>query len=478
MTAPPYNTPGSPPKLRFRHRLPKAVRQNWKLPAALAAFVTVLATVFGSTPIRPLITGDASVIASSITDNVAGTVDLFDESIAHNIDVDINPAEYQDIIQTYEKEGEKDWASADVTIDGTLLTDVAVRLKGNSTLRTLRGTDTVGGPLAAEAMPFEWPQLSADDPASLPLLISFNEYVEGRAYQGMTELSVRPGAPALNESTGLELTAESGQPSHRYAYVVYSVNDSATETRLVLEHPDEGYAESLSDSNNVLYKVTADAKFSYQGEDQTTYAEQFTQINGQGTVDMQPVISFLRWLDAADDATFDQELDEWIEIDSFAEYAATQNLLVNFDDIAGPGRNGFLSYNLDTKKFSVISWDLNLILQIPTEPGPHDSIALPIDPTKLPAGNSHRVALVGNALKDRYLASTAFIAGYDNAYRMLYEQLFASGRAVEILREVSATIPVSDHLTREAIDAETVALEQRLTTRTESLAKNQVILRP
>ncbi|MCP2280969.1 CotH kinase family protein [Nocardia amikacinitolerans] len=501
-----------PPKSRLRHRFPRSLRQNWKLAAAFGVFVTVMATVFGTAPIRPLITGDASVISSPITENIAGTVDLFDATTEHEITVEINAAEYQDMIETYQKEGEKDWVSAEVTIDGTLLTDVAARLKGNSTLMSLRGIEhrpggaqqlggaqqpggeqrpgadhatggahaPAGGDQAGQGMgPGNMVILSADDPASLPLLLSFNEYVEGRAYQGMTELSIRPGSPVLNEAVALEITAESGQPTQRYGYAVYSVNGSASQTRLILEHPDEGYADSLTEGDGVLYKVTADADFSYQGDDQTTYAEQFTQVNGQGSVDLQPIISFLKWLDEADDATFAAELGNRVDTASLARYTATQNLLVNFDDISGPGRNGFLWYDLETQKFSIISWDLNLVLQSDSTAGPHDEIIISFGggnaqiPPEMPSGASG--IKIGNTLIDRYLVSSAFTAQYEDAYRQLYDEFFANGRAVEIAEEVAATVPTSDGLTEETLKTRTDELAERLQRRAEALAANPVI---
>ncbi len=181
------------------------------------------------------------------------------------------------------------------------------------------------------------------------MLIRFDKFVEGRAYQGMTELSVRPGSPVLNEATALSLTAESGQATQRYSYATYSVNGGATQTRLLLGHPDDGYANSLFDDPGVLYKADANSSFTYQGDDQTTYADQFTQVNGQGSQDLQPIISFLKWMDGASDDEFAAHLSDHVDVESFARYVATQNLLVNSDDMAGPGRNYYLWYDLGTR---------------------------------------------------------------------------------------------------------------------------------
>ncbi|MGW6619582.1 CotH kinase family protein [Nocardia sp. NPDC055002] len=522
-TVKPSVSPAGIPRRRLRHWLPKSVRQHWKLAATFVAFVAVMATVFGSVRITPVITGDASVITSAITENIEGRADLFDAEVGHDLNILINPAEYQGMIETYQREGEKAWIKAQVEIDGTLITDVAVRLKGNSTLISLRGDSRMPGmapkmggqPVdtnAAQPNPAQpsgdsttappggnsgttsptagelrsrltiMPQLDPDDPASLPLLLSFNEFAEGRAYQGMTELAVRPGSPVLNEAVSLELTAESGQPSQRHAYVEYSVNDEPTQTRLVLEHPDESYAEAMTDSDGVLYKIRAKANFAYQGGDQTAYTEQFTQVNGLGGLDLQPIISFLKWLDSADEHAFAAELGDWVDLNSLAEYIATQNLLANFDDIGGPGHNGYLYYAIGTGKFSMVSWDLNFALISDVTAGPHDPVTISIPKRLAPQSESGSAGpggmRIGNALKDRFLASPAFTGLYEDTYRRLYNEIFASGRAVEITERIAASIPTSDSLSQEQIDSAAQQLVGRLIRRSEQLATNEVIARP
>ncbi|MGV9862959.1 CotH kinase family protein [Rhodococcus koreensis] len=513
-------TAAGPPKRRLRHRIPTSLRQHWKLAAVFVAFVTVMATVFGANRIHPYITGDATVIASEITENITGTLDLFDNTVGHELTIDITDAEYDEMISAYRDNGEKKWVNATITIDGTTITDAEVRLKGNSTLMGLRGDGAgpPGGMQSPEGM--EMPQdgqlpegfdpaaalggmtaISEDDPTSLPLLISFDRNAEGRAYQGMTELSVRPGTPVLNEAMALSLTAETGQPSQRYAYTVYSIWDSATATRLVLEHPDESYANSLFDSDGYLYKADANSRFTYVGDDQANYTDQFKQLNAAGTGDVQPIINFLKWLDSAGDEEFDAHLGDWVDVDSFARYLATQNLLVNGDDMSGPGQNYYLWYDLDTEKISVISWDLNLAMNGDATTGPDQAVTMGgmgrgpgagaggapsqapggqmpaagaggempgagagTDPARSPVG-------MGNSLKTRFLASDAFDASYQGAYWELYEEMYGSGRALELLDTVSASIPTSDGLTADALREKVESMRTWIDQRTTALAE-------
>lgn len=82
----------------------------------------------------------------------------------------------------------------------------------------------------------------------------------------------------------------------------------------------------------------------------------------------------------------------------------------------------------------------------------------------------------GNAMKERFLASDAFTGIYENAYRELYEQLFASGRAIEILDEIADSVPTSDSLTADALAEQVETLRTRLQARTDALADHEVIV--
>lgn len=478
------------PKPRLRHRIPVRLRHYWKLLAVLAVVIVGAGVLFGGVRIRPYITGDTALITSEITDNIAGTVDLYDASVPHSLTVDITEAEYRDMLDAFAKDGEKRWVTADVVIDGTPIKDVAVRLKGNSTIMGLRSEDgrppwmRSGMPPPPSDFPaFEMVHADREDPASLPLLLSFNEHVAGRGYQGHTELSVRPGAPVLNESLALSLTAATGQPTQRYSYATYSIMGRTT-TRLLLEHPDETYAETLFDSPGYLYKADAHSYLEFVGRDQSAYAEQFKQINSAENGNLQPIINFLEWLDGAHAAEFDAHLADWVDVESFARYVATQNLLVNGDDMAGPGQNYYLWYDLDTKKFTVVSWDLNLAMVGKPDIGPFDKVTLgpppeafqqgpdgqggpPMEFPDFPDGKKPRT---GNPLKDRFLASPAFRPRYERVYWQLYDEIYAGGLANRLLDEIVARVPVTEGLPQQQLDEAAGKLRDWIAQRTAALA--------
>ena len=52
----------------------------------------------------------------------------------HTIEVTFDTADYEAAMAEFAETGDKDFIRADVVIDGTLVQDVGLRLKGNSTL--------------------------------------------------------------------------------------------------------------------------------------------------------------------------------------------------------------------------------------------------------------------------------------------------------------------------------------------------------
>jgi spore coat protein CotH len=324
-------------------------------------------------------------------------------------------------------------------------------------------------------------QLSTDDPESLPLLISLNEYHDGRAYQGRTEISVRPAsatyASGLNEALALKLTAASGQPTQKYAYTTYQVNDRPTTTRLLVENPDTQYANSLG--GGVLYKVLSTSDFTYQGEDQTNYTDDFKQINLNGSQDLQPIVSFLKWLDTATDQQFEEDLDQWVDVDSFATYLATQEVLANFDSLSGPGRNAYLYVDPESGLLRVISWDLNLAFGGMQMPGDGQQSASPDaePPTGAPEASTLPGDLGGihigsvleslggeNALVDRFTKARPFADLIERAVVELDTTWFGRGGAEQALDEIVATIPATEGLPQTVIDEEAAILGEAIET--------------
>lgn len=83
--------------------------------------------------------------------------------------------------------------------------------------------------------------------------------------------------------------------------------------------------------------------------------------------------------------------------------------------------------------------------------------------------------MLGNSLKDMFLDSTEFTDEYDTAFRTIYDKLWASGRVLDIVDEVAASVPTSAGLSQEDIDADAAELKSRLQIRIDALADDPVV---
>src|SRR5699024_3420369 len=155
---PEHSTNNSPSSLR--HRLPVRLRHHWKLLIAAIAVCLAIALAFGTNMVRPYISSEL-VSETVIVNDIEGEVELFDAS-EHTIEITFDQAEYEEMLSTFREDGEKEYIRADITIDGTLIEDVGLRLKGNSTLQSLSG-NSMGGGMGPGGMT----QLSEDSPEEL-----------------------------------------------------------------------------------------------------------------------------------------------------------------------------------------------------------------------------------------------------------------------------------------------------------------------
>lgn len=485
--------------------MPLSLRRHWRLVAASVAVAVTLLVAFGHRRVT-------AVTGASTTEwrpgyDLSNEVALLDDTIVHTIDITVGPGEYEAMALAFETDGAKQWMRAAVTIDGVVVPDVGVRLKGNSTVFALSSPDLPRpmGPGPGGAVE---PRLSFHQPEGLPWLISFDEYVPERTYQGMREVAVRVGGGItpitdLADALGGLLVAAAGAPMVDGAYAMVTFDDSEPALHFVVETPREQYAAEHFDHPGVLYKALSTGAWDYLGEDPTRYGDSFDQVTDVNHSDMAPVIRLLAFLDEASDDEFDAGLADHVEVEALARYLAVHDLIMDFDDLAGPGNNAYLWYDRETGRFTVLTWDLNLAFSgSPTwdptaaalpgggagfvPPGglaPGEGIVPPRggdvirpDPEGARPGPRGRYgARSGNPLEKRFLDGEAFAGLYRAVYRDAYRAVYGDGvadaqldRLAGLLAEANARFEFAP---QDLIDAEVAALRDRFTRRAAWLAE-------
>ncbi|MBX3098544.1 MAG: CotH kinase family protein [Salinibacterium sp.] len=409
------------------------------------ALATTLALVGGGLTACAVTTTTTETTQSSAV--VIDTSSFWDSSTVHTID--IAGVDYDALIASYLASGDKEWGTGTVTIDGVVFENVGVKLKGNSSLRDV----------TADA-----------DPATLPWVIRLDKFVDDQEYLGETEFVVRGNnsSSALNEALALELLADTGLATQEAVSSRVSFDGGAQQLRLVIQNPDEGWVdEQFGDDSALLYKAESGGDYSYRGDDAELYTDVFDQEAGDDN--LVPLTTFLKFINESDDATFAAELDSYLDVESFATYLAFQDLIDNFDDIAGPGNNSYLYYDEETQLMTVVSWDLNLAFGVRNEVGQGATQAGGPQAGAPQGGNVAGGNVVGgnggpssgNILAERFMADPTFSALYDAAKVDLTASLFASGLAQSQLDAWVALLnsQAGDLITSDVVASDAASIE-------------------
>jgi spore coat protein CotH len=412
------------------------------------------------------------------------------------------------MVADFQREGLKEFYPADVTIDGQRIERVGLRLKGNSTLFGLLLGDQMGrlaadmaeaakqrakegkppfriGRPLPEALQPKMPAAGSQPPPApttinklgLPYLLQFDEFVPGQRYQGLRQLALRGGGgPTADYSLQPEiltsrLLLDAGQPTTRQAYTGLSFNGEAEKLFLVTEVPDDELAaRSFPGRDGVMYKANTGAPFRYLGSDQTDYADWYETDSGVRRHDLAPLIAFIRWVEESSDAEFAAGIADRLDIEAFAGYLAVHNILANADSLGGIGNNYYLWYDLGTRRFAPVSWDVNGSLgriTLGAEPERYDPYyrdevsfgAFGGPPPKLTEHGAIKLdfgdrpgfsvmkrlmpeggELGNNLLRQRFFKAPALKEAYEEIYRRLYDRLLASGHAASELQRLTAVV--------------------------------------
>jgi len=419
-----------------------------------------------STPDAPGAAATTGV--TSAAEEVAAGTGIWDASTLHDISVEVDEEAYAAMIATYQESDEKEWIEATVTIDGEVVERAGLRLKGNSSLRSV----------------------SADaEPTDLPWLIRLDKFVDDQEVDGWTELVVRSNASetALNEALALDLLAEAGLASEHAVATSFSVNGADARLRLVVQHLDERWEEENFSTPGLLYKAEAGGDWSWRGDDPDAYTDVFDQETGDD--DLTPLIDFLDFINNSTDEELAAELPERLDVQAFARYLAFEEVVENFDDIDGPGNNAYLRYDATTGGFTVVAWDHNLAFG--TSPGgggfpgggglPGDGerpegtptdmpTDLPSDlpsdfpegerpegmPEWMPEGGPGGMRGGSNVLVERFTAVEEWADLVEQAKTDLVEELYDSGYAEQVLDQ---WVTVLTEQAGDLVDAATVEEE-------------------
>ncbi|MCL4258328.1 MAG: CotH kinase family protein [Anaerolineales bacterium] len=293
----------------------------------------------------------------------------------------------------------------------------------------------------------------------IPFMIKFDEYVDGQTYQGYSAIAIRNYGTSYDEDMLQEPISNyaaslAGLPATETVFTGFSLNEDAERLYVVSELVDENYlAKHLPGTVGVLYKADVGASLSYAGEEPSSYANSFSQETRVNDADMKPLIDFMRFLDEADDATFEAELPERLDVDAFASYLAINAMLVNTDSMLGMNNNYYLYYDEQAEKMTVLLWDTNESL---SKLGGNVSYSLDLSAQQAGFGGGMGRGMGGgsNTLLSRFIANDTFRALYQQKLQEVYDAVFANDALTEKV-DAYAALVLAANADRGLVDEQT-----------------------
>lgn len=298
-----------------------------------------------------------------------------------------------------------------------------------------------GGPQGGMNLPEEGEK-------KIPFMIKFDEFINDQTYQGYTAIAIRTYGISYNEALLQEPVSNAsarlaGLTAAKTAYTGFQINGDDERLYVISELiNNEFLSRNFENANGILYKAEIGSTLSYAGDNPSSYADSFTQQTRTNEADLKPLIDFIRFLDQADDATFERDLPQYLDVDAFATYLAVNVLLVNTDSLIGMNNNFYLYYDDEAGRFTLLLWDTNESLG---KLGGNTSYPLdiPIQQEDTPAGpRGGRGGFAGgnNTLITRFITNDTFKSLYEEKLMLVYEQVFLSGKITAMVGEYSRLI--------------------------------------
>jgi len=237
------------------------------------------------------------------------------------------------------------YGSADVTIDGETIKGVGLRYKGNGTF-------------------FE-----GHSKNRLSFKIDFNEFNEELAFRGLTKINLNNNVTdpsMLREALSYELFREAGIACSRigFARVTATVPGKFERKTMglysVVEQVDKRFLKDrYGSAKGLLLKPSTFGVFRYFGDDWAEYETAYVPKTDAEAEQQTRLIEFARLLHKADDETFDEQVDGYLDVDQFLRFVAVNVLLCNLDSFLGSTQNHYIYLDPQSNKFQILPWDMD-----------------------------------------------------------------------------------------------------------------------
>ena len=285
-------------------------------------------------------TGDAQILSptpgapnAELENYVAPCTDPFDPSRVAKVEFEFTAGGWNAIKSNPMAE---EFQEATFIFDGERVENVAIRTKGNSSLKSVSNSNTT----------------------RFPFKVDFNEYVDGQAFCGIKKLAFNNGfkdPSFMREHIAYKLANEVGLYAPRTMYADLWVNGEHVGLYLMVEPVDDDFfiEKHFANDDGDLYKPDWPAGHL---QDQGDQLEDYPGVEIENNQETSDHSKLMKLIDITNHGPYDQ-IDTVLNVEMMLRYAAFNSVLVNLDSYTGNGHNYYI-YEQEGV-FTIIPWDLN-----------------------------------------------------------------------------------------------------------------------
>lgn len=257
---------------------------------------------------------------------------IFNKNKVTTVDIEIAEEDWADML---ENAADEELKQADITVNGKKIENVAIRTKGNLTLRSVINSDS----------------------DCYSLKIDFDYYDDTQSLYGLKKLNLNNNysdSTLMREYISYELMEQMGLPTPAHSYMYVTVNGEERGLFLGVEAVDETFlANNYGSNNGFLFKPDGTGSdLKYISDDMTDY----TGIGLKTNKDNMDQSKFVEMLDAINNGG---DIEKYLDVDEMLRYFAVNTALVNLDSYQGNMKHNYYLYE-QNGKFSIIPWDYNM----------------------------------------------------------------------------------------------------------------------
>lgn len=343
---------------------------------------------------------------------------LFDNTRVHSIDIIID-----DWDGFLERAEEEEYTRCDLVIDGEQFNNVAIRTKGNNSLRL---TEKYGH-------------------SRYSLKLEFDHYTH-QSYHGLDKFSLDSSFQDnsyLKTAIAFDMMSFMDVPTPLSSYSWVRINGEDWGLFLAIEEPEEAFAKrNFGPDHGKLYKPdykslnaeNADIHLRYTDENFASYDNIFRNAKFDiNDTDKQRVIDAIRTLNSGGD------LDSAVNVDQVLRYFTVQVFVVNLDSYLGKTGHNYFLYE-EGGKLSILPWDYNLAFATYSlgMPDPINDSTLYVNyPINTPAPGEY---MLKRPLYHNLMKNNKYFSLYHSYFDKLISEYFESGYFEGFVKEKSEMI--------------------------------------